>query len=218
MRMNTFYKKKLKDSQFHTLIDLTDITKPITVLLGPNGTGKSQSLINLKYQLKKQDINYTEYSTSHDDIVQKGAPAFGSWDPWKLAQAFTSEGERMIASFFDWTNTDLLREILTNTKPLYILVDEADSGLSIDRLKESLEQIVQIITMEHERKHRDIHIIFTCNSYEMYKQLKTENYTDFIWVPTKEHVNFNTFEDFEKPYLDFYNNVIKIRNEEGDET
>lgn len=206
--MEKFYKKKLDDSQYHTELSIGNIKAPITVLLGPNGTGKSMSLRNFNMQLQFKSINFVTYSTSKDDIVQKGAPAFGSWDISKLACAFTSEGERMSSSFFDWANTTMLSQIMTNDKELWLLIDEADSGLSFDRLMETLLQIVSIVKMEHS-KGRKIHAIFTCNSYEMAELLQSD-LTDYIWVPTREHIKLGSYYKFKKRYIEYYDNVHKV--------
>lgn len=210
--MNKFYEKKLKDQQYYTELSINNIKAPITVLIGPNGTGKTMSLMNINRQLQLEKINFVTYSTSKDDIVQKGAPAFGSWDPYKLACAFTSEGERMTHSFFDWANTTMLSQIMTNDKELWLLIDEADSGLSFDRLMETIIQIVHIIVAEHE-KGRKIHAIFTCNSYELFECLQSK-YTDVIWVPTKQHVKIRSYYSFKKRYIDYYDNVHKKEMEE----
>lgn len=200
-------KKKADLFGYYSKLKLSNIKLPITVLLGPNGTGKSLSLLNLDKELQLRGINFVKYSTSRDDIVQKGAPAFGNWDPRKLACAFHSEGEKMIDSFFDWANTTMLSAIMTSNKPLYILVDEADSGLSFDRLMESILQIIHIIVMEVD-KGRDIHLVITCNSYEMLECTRSK-YTDFIWVPTKEHIKVSSYYNFKKRYIEYYDAVLK---------
>lgn len=210
--MDEFYKKKIDDAQYYTELTMRNIKAPITVLLGPNGTGKSMSLRNINLQLQKKKINFVTYSTSKDDIVQKGAPAFGNWDVSKIAMAFSSEGERMASSFFDWANTTMLSQIMTNERELWLLIDEADSGLSFDRLMETLLQVVHIIQMEYD-KGREIHAIFTCNSYEM-AELMQSPITDFIWVPTKEHIKLGSYYKFKKRYLDYYDNVHKKFMEE----
>ena len=170
-KMNKFIEKKKENWQHCTILELKDIKSTITVLLGPNGTGKSLSLRCIADELDSKNINYVKYSTSKDDIVQRGSPAFGEWDVSKIAMAFSSEGERMVSSFFDWANSEMLKAILTNKEQLYILVDEADSGLSWDRLAHSLPQILNVIIAEKTERNRDIHLIITCNSYEMYEIL-----------------------------------------------
>lgn len=212
-KMKRFCEKKREQFDYHTMLRLKNIKSPITLLMGPNGTGKSMSMKNIESECKEKKIKYVKYSTSNNDIVQKGAPAFGSWDPYKLACAFHSEGERMSDSFFDWANSDMLKAILEDKScPVCILVDEADSGLSWDRLFYTLRPIVHVIEQEHERG-RDIHIIFTCNSYEMMQCLSSE-YQDIIWVPTKEHIKIGSYYTYMKKYVEYYDEVLKWEDDE----
>lgn len=202
-QMKDFCEKKNSSYDYYSEITYKRIKSPITVLIGPNGTGKSMSLRGIKSYLKKNKIKYVSYSTSKDDIVSRGSSPFGSWDISKIACAFHSEGERMTDSFFDWANSDMLRGVLEDKEcPLFVLIDEADSGLSIDRLHQTLEQIVYIAKTEHERG-RDIHFIFTCNSYEMLECLQSD-ITDVIWVPTKQSVHIKSYEKFKKPYIEYF--------------
>lgn len=206
-----FMDKKEKDWQFYSEITTKRIKKPITVLLGPNGTGKSMSLRGLEYNLNKSKINNIKYSTSHDDIVQKGAPAFGDWDISKIAMAFSSEGERMVSSFFDWVNSDMLKSVLNNQEPLWVLVDEADSGLSIDRLMLTISQFLFVVISEV-KKGRDIHAVLTCNSWEMLECLLVKgakDYVDIIWVPSKESIHPKTYQDFKKLYHDYFDVMFR---------
>lgn len=209
-KYKTFINKKNENWQHYSEVTIKRINKPITILLGPNGTGKSMSLRGIEHSLNKSKINNIKYSTSKDDIVQKGAPAFGAWDISKIAMAFSSEGERMVSSFFDWVETDMLKQVLTNKEPLWLLVDEADSGLSIDRLIYTLTQFIFIIASEVDRG-RDIHAVLTCNSWEMlecFMSDKAKQYVDIIWVPTKESINLETYKDFKKMYVEYFNEIF----------
>lgn len=213
-KMHKFIENKKENWQHCTILKLKDIKSTITVLLGPNGTGKSLSLRYITDELDSKNINYIKYSTSRDDIVQKSSSPFGDWDVSKIAMAFSSEGERMVSSFFDWANSEMLREILTNNKPLYILVDEADSGLSWDRLAHSLPQILNVIIAEKTERNRDIHLVITCNSYEMYEILNKYE-IDTIWVPTKQHISPQSYKAFRKLYIEYLINYLDKVNEDG---
>ena len=214
--MNKKYKKfmdkKNEDWKYYSEISVSRIKKPITILLGPNGTGKSMSLRNIKHELDKSKTKYVAYSTSKDDIVQRGAPAFGNWDVSKIAMAFSSEGERMTSSFIDWSSNEMLQAIFQDQKsPLWVLVDEADSGLSIDRLFLTLSQFITIITGEHERG-RDIHAILTCNSWEMLEMFllsSLQQYVDIIWVPTKESIRPRDYRTFKGLYLEYFDELFR---------
>lgn len=206
-----FIDKKNEHWQHYSEISTKRIKKPITLLLGPNGTGKSMSLMSMNCKLQSDGINFIRYSTSRDDIVQKGAPAFGDWDVNKIAMAFSSEGERMSESFFDWMNTSMLSQVLTNDKPLWILVDEADSGLSIDRLVYTLSQF-QFVVVSEVKRGRDIHAVLTCNSWEMLETFMSntvKDYVDIIWVPTKESIHPRNYKAFKKLYMEYFMKVHK---------
>ena len=200
-KMQKFCNKKKEHPDHYTEIKLKDLKTPITVLLGPNGTGKSMSIHLMKTECKQKNIKFASYSTSKDDIVGKSAPAFGDWNIYGLACAFHSEGERMCDSFYEWSNKDFLRALLEDKEcSVYIFIDEADSGLSIDRIIQSLRPIINIIEMDS--KKRDLHVVFTCNSYELLQVLQSD-ITTCIWVPTKEEVHIHSYEDFAYRYLDY---------------
>ena len=82
-----FCDTKKKKPDHYNKIQLKDCVSVITILLGPNGTGKSMSLRLLEEECKKKKINYLKYSNEQEDIVKK---AGWDWDPYKLACAFQS--------------------------------------------------------------------------------------------------------------------------------
>lgn len=96
----------------------------------------------------------------------------------------------------------MLREVLSHKKELYIFIDEADSGLSIDRLKQSLEPL-KFIMKEEMKKGRKIHLVATCNSYEMYEIMQSD-ITETIWVPTKEKIELDSYTEFKRLYEYFF--------------
>lgn len=216
--MNKKYKKFIEEKKKHlyshcTTIHLDNITKPLTILLGPNGTGKSTSMRTIEQELKNKEIKFTKYSTSHDDIVQKSAPAFGDWDIAGIACSFHSEGERMSDSFFKWMNSDVLRVLLEDkTCPVAILIDESDSGLSIDKICETYSPLLFILE-EELKNNRDIKIVITCNSYELAEYLD-KSYAEFIWVPTKEHITLGSYNSFKKRYLEYWEEMKTIYDQD----
>lgn len=201
-KMSRFISNKKKDGEYHREISIKDLDAPITILMGPNGTGKSMSILNMVEEIKSQkDARYVRYSTSRDDIVTTGTGPF-NFDPSALAYAYASEGERMIGSFQKWANSKMLEKIMTNKDELYVIIDEADSGLSIDRLMQSLIPLKDIIKMEL-AKGRKLHFVFTANSYEMLEVLQSD-ITEIIWVPTKEKIEIDNYEEFKSLYTYYY--------------
>lgn len=202
-KFKEFCDKKLEHPFYHNMITLKSLTKDLVILLGPNGSGKSMSMMNLEQECKRKKINYIKYSTKQNDIVLKASNPF-KMDLKGMSCAFHSEGERMCDSFYDWCNSIMLKELLTKETDLYILIDEADSGLSIDRLKESLEQLVHILELEKQKHpNRIVKFIFTCNSYEMYEIIKTKD-SKTIWLPTKEEISPRTYSQFKQRYVEYY--------------
>ena len=209
-KMKKFYKDKINKPDHYTCFTLDDIKSPITVLLGPNGTGKSLSLLSMISECKNRNLDYISYSTSKNDIVSASSSPFGNWDIYGISCAFHSEGERMLDSFYKWFNEKGLKSIFeTYPKPLYIFIDEFDSGLSIDRIIYSVKSIMYI--MKNELTRRPISLVLTSNSYELCEAL-VNDLTTFIWLPTKSKISFNNYKEFKDPYVDYYNNVHAIED------
>lgn len=180
-----------------------NIVKSITLLLGPNGTGKSMSIRNLFEEFRGNGYKAFIYSNKGEDIVTHHS----EWDPRKLVCAFHSEGERICDSINDWADRVYLKELLTNTDDIVFLFDEFDSGLSYDRLQNQIRDFNNIIQLEKE-KHplRIVKYIYTCNSYEMLECFDniSDELLDIIWVPTKEHIPKMSYEEFKNRYIQYY--------------
>lgn len=202
-KFTRFINRKTNEGDFYSEIKLDLLTAPITVLLGPNGAGKSMSLLGIKDSLKDKDIKCVTYSTSKNDIVERSF----RFDPEEILYAWKSEGERMIGSFHKWAGSTFMREVKTSDAPLWVLIDEADSGLSIDRLMQSFLDLIEVVKQELARG-RELHIVLTANSYEMVEVLKSD-ITEYIWVPTKEKITIDSYEDFKAPYVRFFNLYFK---------
>ena len=213
-KYDNFIKKIVKDPDYFSKLDLSILDKPVNLLMGPNGCGKSQTLKALEEKLKKENILFIKYSTSNDAQV---GTYVNDWnrdsDTYEqgILSAFRSEGERMNQLFNVWFEKQALPALLskeTKDKPIRILIDEADSGLSIDRIMNSLRGIVTVIVPTELKKKRDIQFFLTLNSYEMFEALQSE-YTKNIWVPTQEVWSPKSYEDFSKPYKYYFEKVFK---------
>ena len=203
--MKLFCRKKLQNQEHYNEIHWYNLFGPIVVLLGPNGTGKSTSIHNMIDELKGQDnIKVVSYSTTNDDVVKKYTNPY-NLRPEALAAAFLSEGERMHNSFFTWIEEFLLPAILKDRdKELYIFIDEADSGLSIDKINEAFRDLIFIIK-EEVKRGRKIHMVVTANSYELAEVFKDDyQLASYIWVPTGDYINLGSYNKFKKMYLEYY--------------
>ena len=124
--------------------------------------------------------------------------------PEAFLAAFMSEGERMNQSFFTWVKDIMLPAVLKNKEELFIFIDEADSGLSLDKIQEAFRDIIFIIKEENKRGRR-IHLIVTANSYELAEVFKEEvELVAYIWVPTNEFILLGSYNKFKKRYMEYY--------------
>lgn len=210
-----FCDTKKKRPDHYNKIQLKDCVSVITILLGPNGTGKSMSLRLLEEECKKKKINYLKYSNEQEDIVKK---AGWDWDPYKLACAFHSEGERIHDSFFEWCNSVLLKELLTNTEDIYVMIDELDSGLSFDKIYYIAKQWLSILTMEKEKNpNRIVKFIFTANSYEMIRCFRSDPRVILFWIPSHEQIVIKNYKDFENMYMEYYKYMYEEEENESND-
>jgi len=198
-----FIKTKKSNSDYFVNLDLDLLDAPINILTGCNGCGKSQTLKRLKNVFETQGVDYVEYSTSKDAQV---STYVNDWntdsETYKqgMVAAFSSEGERMHQLFCVWVDKQLFPLLHTKSKKVRVIIDEADSGLSIDRIIASLRGIASLIVPTELKLGRDIKFYLTANSYEMIEVLKSKN-TKIIWVPTQQEWNPKTYEEFKEPYV-----------------
>ena len=59
-KMREFCKKKLQKPDYYTEVKWYSLLQPITILLGPNGTGKSTSI-----KLMRQELS----NTGHTNVI-----------------------------------------------------------------------------------------------------------------------------------------------------
>lgn len=204
-KLKSFCNQKLKNPEHHNELGIDICLSPFTILVGPNGTGKTLSLLKMEYECKQNNIKCVKYSNKHEDIVQKAGL---DWDPYKLLCAFHSEGERINDSFNNWCETVLAKELVNNEDNIYILLDELDSGLSVDRIESLVMSLYYVIEHEHKvHPKRMINFVITCNSYEMldcfYKHATLCMQTVVYFVPTRELVSYNSYKKFIKPFRDY---------------
>ena len=155
--------------------DFTQFENNVIPLFGPNGVGKStliNGLINQSLNIKssKPGICYS-YQNSKDNFKTRQARNLPeSFDPFFLNMKFNSqyisEGQSIIYSMFD-----LLDAFKKNgafeyhkDKDSIVLLDEIDSGMSIDNIDTTMRKIKYI-----SRIRDDIQIIMSFNSPRVLK-------------------------------------------------
>ena len=213
-QMKNFCDNKKKDLDYHKEIKYYTLFSPITILLGPNGTGKSASIKLIKDDLKRLDYNVVYYSTSNDDVVKKYGGPF-RFRPSAIRAAFLSEGERMKESFTTWVEEEMIPAILKDKNDLFILIDEADSGLSLDKMYETFCDIIFIIKQEL-KNNRRIKMVISANSYELAELFNSEESgtVSYIWVPTEEYIILGSYNKFKKSYIEYDEEMNKNRKED----
>lgn len=214
-KFDKYIKKKKKDPEYYRKIDLDGFTYPLTILTGCNGSGKSQTLKRLREKYKEEKIDCVSYSTSRDGRPETYVNAWNQdIESYRegLMACFRSEGERMHDLFVLWAEKTLLPILKLSDKPIRVLIDEADSGLSLDRLYFSLRPLIETILPMELNKQRDIKIVMTANSYEMLEVLKCR-YSQIIWMPTGDVWKPESYEGFASLYRYYYYKMWEEKNE-----
>lgn len=193
-----------------------EINSGITVLTGPNGSGKTYACSQICDYLDEQNKKYLNINVYEEG--KHTADSFTlSGDMKSLANYInSSEGQRVFDTLVD-INTpkmgDYVRQLVNdNIKEGYIIVDGCDSGVSIDLIL-SYRNLFEFILRDCKESNIDIHIILTSNNYEL-----VYNY-DCIWVPTMEHYKRGGEADgynlWRKMYVDTYKERNKDLREVG---
>ena len=156
----------------------------LTVLVGCNGSGKSTLLHMLEERLSKENIpvimfdtlNSTKNAISNAIYSDNLAFAARNWT--------ASEGERMslsVCRFAGQLRSFVLsgkneksrlralfdkekKEITSNER--WILIDSADSGLSIDALQE-VRNFIDLVIDDGRKNGKEVYIVVSTNQYEL---------------------------------------------------
>lgn len=201
------------------LIGEKDILTKLTVLIGHNGSGKTQSLRELERSLRLKGKEVIVFGSKKDDSLsklnlntnQQGGDIIMS----KMLTAFESEGERINSSFSYWVNETLFPYFSKwrangSGHECWLLLDEIDSGLSWDRIKLLADQLTLIQKMEKEKEGNILNIVTTSNSYELTSILKGKG-ARILSIPLDKDVtdDLNTYEDFVQLYVENYKKLSR---------
>ncbi len=194
-----------------------NINPGITMLIGPNGSGKTtalsqiRSLFSTENDLVKKwntiEINdsirnlYSSYL--YDNVYEETftKSTWGATDHLdRVAQTFeNSEGQNMYDYLYYKINEigqAVTKAIKNNKKGIFLLFDGLDSGLSLDVINTIRKIVLEfIIETEKKRSNLEVYIICSANSYEF-----CNNY-DCIDVTNQKHITFTNYTDYEKYFV-----------------
>lgn len=138
-----------------------------TVLVGCNGIGKTTLLIQIKEQLKKENIPVIMFDNLHDGGSNSRSRASFYGDFSFLATSLqSSEGENIIMNlgrFAGRIGQFVLKH--KNSPEIWILIDAADSGLSVDNIVDTKEYLFK--TILDDNPNSDVYIVISANEYEL---------------------------------------------------
>lgn len=194
-----------------------NINPGITMLIGPNGSGKTtvlsqlRSLFSTQNDLVKKwnklEINDSIrdlYSSYLYDNVYEETFTKSTWGATehidRVAKTFeNSEGQNMYDYLYYKINEigqAVTKAIKNNRKGIFLLFDGLDSGLSLDVINIIRKSVLEfIIETEKKRSNIEVYIVCSANSYEF-----CNNY-DCIDVTNQEHITFTNYEDYNKYFI-----------------
>lgn len=193
--------------------DSVEIKPGITNLLSCNGGGKTTLLQQIKYQLVKDDsvvlFEYSEVSEGRNHAMDKYG-LFSQTD--KVARnLMSSEGENVLNNFGEFCHKlgSKIKNLDTNKKEVWILLDGIDSGLSVNEIAD-IPGFLKMVSEDIEEKGLTPYILIAGNNYELIGELK-ESCLDTINL---EYLTVNSYEEYRKIIFDS-GELKRIRYEDG---
>ena len=179
--------------------DTFTLTPGITSLVGCNGSGKSTLLNFIEKYLDKADIDHLEWNDRQKggySLMDKFLNMDNNIEGLAL-MALSSEGERIVHGLGDIFPKmgSLVRR--GSGKPLVVLFDAIDSGMSIDEIIEIRSIFFDTILPDAEANNTELYIIIAANNYEWCADSRIHN----IDITTGKSLTISSYEDFKKIIL-----------------
>lgn len=170
---DTFVSKVL----FFEEADLTAFKERVIPLFGPNGVGKS-TLINAIENHKEvacitngKPTGFYSYQNGRDNFKNRGPGSYEqSFDPMFLSLKFNardlSEGQSIVFSIYDLLDGLKPKGSIPEEKgkDMLVLLDEIDSGMSIDNIDTTMRKIKKLA-----KARSDLQFLFSFNSPRVVK-------------------------------------------------
>lgn len=179
--------------------DTFTLTPGITSLVGCNGSGKSTLLNFIEKYLDKADITYLEWNDRQKggySLMDKFLNMDNNIEGVAL-MALSSEGERIVHGLGDIFPKmgSLVRK--GSSKPLVVMFDAIDSGMSVDEIIEIRNIFFDTILPDAEQHNTELYIIIAANNYEWCADSRIHN----IDITTGKSLTISSYEDFKKIIL-----------------
>lgn len=151
---------------------IVDINPGYTCLVGPNGTGKTTMMKQIKDFCRE---NYNEYIlVKYDNVHEGGSHRFQEYLESSQIDMITSivtssEGEGIIIHLGDFAHKcgQATQRAKAENKKLVILIDGVDSGTSIDKIIDFRNYFCKTIIDFCQKEEVEVYIIATANTYAM---------------------------------------------------
>ena len=190
-----------------------EINPGITILTGPNGSGKTYACRQICDFLREQNKQYIDIDLYHNN-KSIGDHYLMHGNTKALAKYFyASEGQKLYDTFIDNHTVKIGRFIRKlkdkETKEGYIIIDGCDSGVSPD-LMMNYRDLFELILDDCKKDNITIYIIVTSNNYTLIPHY------DCIWIPTMEHYKRGNEADGYSLWESMFYKVYKERNRKHD--